>query len=198
MPPIAQQSDSLKPSEKSYVVIDGYRYDTTEFINKHPGGNVIKYYTVEHLDATDAYYAFHSRSERAKKWLATLPKEKVDSPNDAKDPLIAEFRKLRQELWDEGYYKPMWGMQILRAIELVLCYFIAWYVCTSGYWFIGGLLRAFYLGRNGLFMHDSGHRAMAGNMKLDRILQLVIFAFGLTASPTFWNNQHYKNLAATQ
>jgi len=150
------------------------------------------------LDATDVFYAFHSRSPSAKKWLATLPKEKVDSPNDAKDPLIEDFRKLRQELWDEGYYKPMWGMQLLRALELVFLYFVAWYVCTSGYWLIGGLLRALYLGRNGLFMHDSGHRAMAGNMKWDRIFQWLIFSFGTTASSTFWNNQHNKHHAATQ
>jgi fatty acid desaturase len=197
MPP-AQQNISPNESDKAFVTIDGYRYDVTNFIRKHPGGNVIKYYVADHLDATDAYYAFHSRSESANKWLATLPKEKVDSPNDAKDPLVADFRKLREELWNEGYYKPMVGTQILRAMELIFLYFVAWYICTSGYWFIGGILRAVYLGRNGLFMHDSGHRAMAGNMKGDRFLHWLIFAFGTTASPSFWNNQHNKHHAATQ
>jgi len=197
MPPIAQQS-SLNQSEKLFVTIEGFRYDITQFVRKHPGGNVIKYYTADHLDATDAYYAFHARSDKAKKWLATLPKEKVDSPNDATDPLIADFRKLRQDLWDEGYFKPMVGTQILRAIELVIWCFLAWYICTSGYWFIGGLFRAIFLGRNGLFMHDSGHRALAGNMKLDRLLQVLIFTLGLSASSSFWNNQHNKHHAATQ
>lgn len=197
MPPIVQ-NESKNESEKLFLTIEGFRYDITDFVRKHPGGNVIKYYVADQLDATDVFYAFHSRSPTAKKWLAALPKEKVDSPDDSKDPLIADFRKLRQELWDEGYFKPYWGMQLLRALELVFLYFVAWYVCTSGYWFIGGLIRALYLGRNGLFMHDSGHRALAGNMKLDRIFHWLIFTLGTTASCTFWNNQHNKHHAATQ
>jgi len=90
------------------------------------------------------------------------------------------------------------GMQILRAIELVIWWFIAYYICTSGYWFIGGLFRAIFLGRNGLFMHDSGHRALAGNMKIDRLIQVFLFTLGLSASSSFWNNQHNKHHAATQ
>jgi len=184
--------------EQLHVTIDGYRYDVTDFAKKHPGGNVIKFYCADQLDATDAFWAFHVRSEKAQKWLATLPREKVSSPDDARDPLVADFRKLRQDLWNEGFYVPRVGVNILRALELLLIYALSFYVASFGYWLLGGLVRALYLARNGLFMHDAGHRGIAGDIKKDRIWHWIIFTLGASASPTFWTNQHNKHHAATQ
>ena len=43
--------------------MDGYYYDVTHFINKHPGGSIIKYYCDKREDATQAVQQFHLRSQ---------------------------------------------------------------------------------------------------------------------------------------
>merc|ERR1711991_985086 len=115
---MVQTVDSVKEEKETRMVIDGYSYDVTAFKKKHPGGSVISFY--DNMDATDVFTAFHFRSERAKKWLETLPRRPVtkDDPSDA-TPLVKDFRKLQQELVDEGMYEPLWGMQMLRLFEVL-------------------------------------------------------------------------------
>lgn len=44
------------------ILCDGYFYDVTNFIDRHPGGSIIKYYTKSGEDATHAIQQFHHRS----------------------------------------------------------------------------------------------------------------------------------------
>ncbi len=135
------EQEQKSNSSNSWIVIDGYCYDTAEFRKRHPGGNVIRYY--DGMDATDVFHALHFRSEKAKKMLATLPRKPVtpEHPDDSREPLIKDFRKLRQDLVNEGAFKPTVGMQILRTLELILWYGLAIYLCRIGHWFVGGLVR---------------------------------------------------------
>jgi len=55
----------------SIISIDGIKYDVTDFISNHPGGNVIKYY-VNIKDASIAFRNFHTHSEEAMRILHTL------------------------------------------------------------------------------------------------------------------------------
>ena len=80
--------------EQIEVLIHGRFYDVTNL--KHPGGSVIKFYKVRVShpvkvsistakilraaicwqggeDATQAFDNFHFRSQKAKKWMATMP-----------------------------------------------------------------------------------------------------------------------------
>lgn len=34
-------------------------------------------------------------------------------------PLVQDFRQLQRDLVKEGFFKPMWGMQILRLFEVL-------------------------------------------------------------------------------
>jgi len=201
MPPSASHGlnagEPIK-EEKLFLTIDGYRYDVTNFVKKHPGGSVIRFYCADHLDATDAFMSFHARSERAQKFLNALPKEKVTEPDDGKDPLVRDFRALRQELQDEGAFKPLWGVQILRCLELIFIYVLSVFITNMGFWKIGGLIRALYLGRNGFVMHDAGHRGFGCHIWKDKVWHWFIFTVCLGGSGTFWTNQHNKHHAATQ
>jgi cytochrome b involved in lipid metabolism len=51
-----------KAKERLEILYDGYYYDITDFVDKHPGGNVIKFYTEKGEDATAAIQQFHNRS----------------------------------------------------------------------------------------------------------------------------------------
>lgn len=44
------------------ILCDGYFYDVTNFISRHPGGSIIKYYTQSGEDASHAIQQFHQRS----------------------------------------------------------------------------------------------------------------------------------------
>jgi len=194
---MVQTVDSVKEEKETRMVIDGYSYDVTAFKKKHPGGSVISFY--DNMDATDVFTAFHFRSERAKKWLETLPRRPVtkDDPSDA-TPLVKDFRTLQQELVDEGMYEPLWGMQMLRLFEVLFLQVLSLVLVINYSWVVGGLMYGLVVARNGLLMHDMGHRAFMCNMWRDKVVHTFFFALGITGSASFWNNQHNKHHAATQ
>lgn len=188
---------SAESAEKRFV-IDGWSYDISSFAKIHPGGSVINFY--EGLDASDAYHALHQRSLRADKYLATLPRRPVDKSIDDVDDseLIKDFRILRDELEKDGLYKPLWGVQIYRLIEVLVFHFLSLWVMINYSWVVGGIIYGITVGRNGLLMHDMGHKAFFCNQKLDKIAHSIFFGLGITGSGKYWNNQHNKHHAATQ
>ena len=69
--------------EKKYIKINEDIYDITDFSKIHPGGGIINHYVG--FDGTQAFKAFHFRSEKAGKMLKTLTK--VDPINTSMDNL---------------------------------------------------------------------------------------------------------------
>ena len=194
-------SKKAENNEKFHMLIDGNVYDFTEFRKKHPGGKVIDYY--RNLDATDVFHELHHHSESAMKYLKNIPhvplsKSEIKIRDDSEDPEIRDFRKLREELIKEGFYKPHWPMQILRVFELIIMHIIALFISIKVNIFLGGIIYGITLGRNGFLMHDMGHRAFFGNMKKDRFVHVILFCLGIAGSPSWWTNQHNKHHAATQ
>ena len=49
---------------KKEILCQGYYYDVTDWVAKHPGGDVIEWYTESGEDATIAIQQFHHRSEK--------------------------------------------------------------------------------------------------------------------------------------
>lgn len=56
------ESSETPQKRKLEVLYDGYYYDVTEFIKRHPGGNIIELYTDAREDATIPIQQFHYRS----------------------------------------------------------------------------------------------------------------------------------------
>lgn len=62
-------------AERKEILYDGYLYDVTDFIERHPGGGIITYYTQEGEDCTIAFEQFHMRSmTRVKAIMNSLKK----------------------------------------------------------------------------------------------------------------------------
>jgi len=60
---------------KKEILYDGFFYDVTSFIDRHPGGQVIDYYTNNGEDATVPIMEFHNRSKaRVNAIMKVLPK----------------------------------------------------------------------------------------------------------------------------
>lgn len=72
--------DNGKGREEIYY--NGYFYDVTDFIRRHPGGNIIKFYTAHGEDATQAIDQFHYRArnrvETIMKTFKRRPAEKQE------------------------------------------------------------------------------------------------------------------------
>lgn len=197
----SKNTNNANTNGKIHILIDGNVYDVTEFKKRHPGGKVIEFYN--NLDATDVFNELHHNSLTARKYLKSIPhvpasKSELKIRDDSQDPEIQDYRKLREELIRDGLFKPVYGFQFMRVIELILLHIISLFITIKVNVVLGGICYGFTLGRNGLLMHDMGHRAFFGNMWRDRAFHVILFCLGIAGSPSWWTNQHNKHHAATQ
>jgi hypothetical protein len=159
---------------------------------RHPGGKVIEYY-LKGEDSTDCYEAFHYRSKRASKMLASLPR--LDNVEVPKSPKIAEdFRVLKKEWEDKGYFEPNLAVAVYKWIEIFVMVAAALYVAPMN-WFVGGITVGFAWTRTGWIQHDSGHIAFSGIPSVDLKIQMFFEGFIKGGSGAWWRNRHNKHHA---
>jgi len=62
--PVLSEEDLNNNNRESVkeILCDGYYYDVSDFVARHPGGSIINYYTHLGEDATLAIQQFHYRS----------------------------------------------------------------------------------------------------------------------------------------
>jgi len=197
-------------------LIEGIVYDVTVYMKKHPGGSIIRYGL--NTDASDAFRSFHFRSDRPHKILKVLPSRPYDQETDEnkffkasetnKINFVKDFRKLEQDLKDEGIFDPSPIHITYRTVELLLMLCISLYmIYTAGpnahcipyslnllewgstlkgnifngkiFFFWGGIiLYGLFQARCGWFMHEGGHGSLTGNMMIDRRLQEISLGIG--------------------
>lgn len=184
------------------IHIRGRYYDVTEFKKHHPGGGIIKFYFNQ--DATEAFNAFHARSTKAEKYLSMVPSRTMAtsgpliSSYQKTDPLVADFEKLRQELYEEGYFNiSLWHIAY-RILEVVIFHLIGIQLFRNGWIATAIIMLALGQGRSGWLMHEAGHYSLTGKVTLDRILQTIFCSFSLSMSSVYWRNQHNKHHAMPQ
>lgn len=69
-----------KNVERKEILYEGYFYDVTDFIRKHPGGSIITYYSQTGEDSTVAIQQFHNRSiKRVTGMMNSLKKRPASS-----------------------------------------------------------------------------------------------------------------------
>lgn len=188
------------PIQKHEVLIDGMLYDCSKF--KHPGGSIIKFNMGEG-DATLAFLEFHDRSEKAKKMLKSLPSRPApkgtSDESKRNEKFTAAYKKLREELVREGWFKPSLLHVAYRIAEVVALYVVGLYLMlNTSFFLVGVALAAIAQGRCGWLMHEGGHISLTGNWKLDIRLQEVIYGIGCGMSGGWWRVQHNKHHAEPQ
>ena len=66
MPPLSFATEPVLPEEvlekRKEILCEGYYYDVTDWVERHPGGQIIEFYTESGEDATCAIQQFHNRS----------------------------------------------------------------------------------------------------------------------------------------
>jgi hypothetical protein len=165
---------------------------------KHPGGSVISFY--DNMDATDVFNAFHLRSEKAQKWLETLPRRPVtkDDPRysffspkkllclclmglllfqrrvsscQRLSSIATRFGEGRSVQTNVGNadsaisgsariadFRTLGCSQVRPKKEKFEEKLFEKQPKKSYSWVIGGFIYGLVVARNGLLMHDMGHR----------------------------------------
>jgi acyl-CoA 6-desaturase (Delta-6 desaturase) len=179
--------------KKVFVRIGDTEYDVTNF--DHPGGSVIHYMT-QGQDANDVFNEFHYRSDKARKYLKSLPSRKIEIPNEKND-ILDDFHNFRKELENDGFFKPSLSHVVYRITELILLFILAT-ICIP----INIPLAIFLFGltsaRCAWVQHEAGHNSLTCNIWLDKIIQNIIMGLGLMIDGTMWNSMHNKHHATTQ
>lgn len=178
-------------------------YDVTDFVKKHPGGNVINFYLEQ--DATDPFTEFHFRSKKALKMLKSLPNREPTTEELSKyrvnaktQSLLKEFRQLRADLIKEGFFDNSLPHMIYRVFELIAGITFGIYLCSKGYFYLGCIITGIFCGRCGWLMHENGHYSGFGEIGIDKVFQTILYGVGCGCSASYWRNQHNKHHATPQ
>jgi fatty acid desaturase 2 (delta-6 desaturase) len=181
--------------ERKTVIIDNCEYDITNF--DHPGGNVIFYYA-KGQDATEAFNEFHQRSKKARLVLKSLPHQELPKTRDFDDKeMLADFKRFRQELVDEGYFQPNLFHVSYRICELVGLFGLAAYLIPHSI-IASVVVFGLFGGRCGWLQHEGGHNSLTNNIPFNKLIQKMFIGFGLHVSGSMWNKMHNKHHATPQ
>jgi fatty acid desaturase 2 (delta-6 desaturase) len=193
---------SSSPADKLEVIIDGRKYDVSNM--KHPGGSVIKFYTNNGIDATQAFNNFHLRSKKAKKYLDGLSSVPVDDKLikslslPGQDALVKEFEEFTAQLRREGFFEPSLPHTLYRLTEIVVMHAVGFWLLFNGYTVPAIIILGVVSGRCGWLMHEGGHNSLTGMIPVDRTLQIVLYGMGCGMSGSWWRNQHNKHHSMPQ
>jgi len=195
------KSDAKQASGSIEVIINGRSYDVTNM--KHPGGNVIKFYSNNGIDATEAFNNFHLRSKKAKKYLESLESKPVEASKLPKflpgqEKLLKDFREFTAQLESEGLFKPSLPHALYRVAEIITLHIIGFWLLFHGFVIPGIIILGVVSGRCGWLMHEGGHNSLTGMIPVDRTLQIVLYGMGCGMSGSWWRNQHNKHHSIPQ
>ncbi|CAL8112227.1 unnamed protein product [Orchesella dallaii] len=206
--------DSSKLEKKRLEILyDGYYYDVTDFVRRHPGGReIIGYFTHPNEDATIAIQQFHARaSDKVNGIMKALKRrpatETKEISSDEKklltrnQSLTEDFTKLYLELKAEGLFEPSYSHVAYRLTEMLLFILLGLYFLTqySHFWIkvFGCLIFSTGQIRLTWIMHEGGHYSLTGNPKYDRKLQNFFWGIFFGWSGIFWRRRHNLHHAMT-
>jgi len=175
------------------ITINNQVYDCTLFKEHHPGGDEImmKYHD---KDATEVFYAFHGEEGFAK--LKNMKSTPSQGPNEVSKSIL-EFRKLRERLIEEGYFKsnPLW--QIYKTTETVGLGILGLILTYFGHWLIGAILLGTSYQQLGWLGHDYSHQQVFPNRKLNNFMAYIIGTVLSGYSVNWWKERHNSHHAIT-
>lgn len=172
-----------------WIVVDGRAYDVTNYVSKHPGGDL----PIENMagkDCTDVFANYHA----AKVYKHMLPPFLVGEVSDfAVYPHVADFRAIRQELLRRGLFKTDMSYYAKIGTWLVALFCCALWLsvgCTSLEAHMGGaaVLGIFWQQLAGIG-HDLGHSGVTHVFWYDHLIGSCLAAF-MGISTCWWKRNH--------
>ncbi|XP_037036807.1 acyl-lipid (8-3)-desaturase-like isoform X3 [Bradysia coprophila] len=189
------------------ILFEGYFYDVTDFIRKHPGGTVIEYYTEKGEDGTIAIRQFHKRSaEKVRLMMNTLEKRPASDGEIGLDPdvlkknrsLTEDFTKLHLELEREGYFDPSYMQSLVRLMEMLFWAVVGLMLYYNQKHLLGVIALTLARIRTGFMVHELGHNSYTGSPKVDRVLGIILQGMMVGLSVGRWKRLHNRHHAMPQ
>lgn len=147
-------SEGIGDKKAKLVGVNGYWYDVTSFIEKHPGGPVISQFIGQ--DCTTVFQA-HRHPESALKHRKPVGIYKRNNWAEAD----ADFACLVKRCEERGWYETDWSFYLQKSI-LIACTFAMLWTCfccfDAWYMHYAGAVCLFFLWQqSGYLMHDFMH-----------------------------------------
>lgn len=182
-----------------WVIIDGMVYDLTEWLPKHPGGEIV-ILGVAGSDCTDVYRAYHSPSFRDR---MLKPHRIGEVSGYSISPAVADFRRLVDSI--EG--SSLMDTRFIFYIKLVVWYLtlllgsiLAVTAFPNDFWVstvLGGVLMGAYFQQIAFWGHDLGHSSVTQDRSTDMLLGILCGNALSGISMGWWKATHNTHHVAT-
>lgn len=170
--------------ENCVISVDGESFDVSTWRNYHPGG-AESLDNFNNRDATDAFYALHSKEAIAR--LKRMAKKPTDMNTLINQPTKAAlaFRDFRKKMEAEGWFNRKWYMDALFIGAVVLMSVLAT-LWSRSHPFIASILLGLAIEQAGWIAHDYGHGRGKACYVLNKIFGQILLGF----SSRWWSNKH--------
>lgn len=179
------------------VGVRGKWYDVSNFVERHPGGDVLLEF--QDRDATAQFIAYHDEAKVLKHWRPVGTYE-FDEAAPGGDPLEGEYLKLAAHFEREGYFETdmRWfaGKLALTTMMLLgaLLGAIAYVQAGSRLSFVAGaVLLAGFWQQSGFFMHDFMHNQIFHRRQLDQWFGWFFGGVCFGVSGRWWRDEHNEH-----
>jgi len=175
--------------EDAWVVINGYVYDVSRFVEKHPGG-WLPIVNMAGKDCTDAFENYHP----AKVTTHMLPCYCVGKLTDyTVAPHVAEFRAVRQELLRRGWFETdmrfYWKIGTSLFFEFVSALYLSLGGTNVPTRLAGGFLMGIFWQQLAGIGHDFGHAEGTHVMMVDHAISSFCSSL-MGLSTCWWKRNH--------
>lgn len=173
-----------KPTAARCVIrIDDQMYDVSNFRHVHPGGaELLDLY--HNLDATDVFYAFHSKS--AIKQLKNMRGKAPTESDPIRDAVSLNFEKLRKNLETHGWFDRNLFADFGLVFLPFFIFFMAGNLLATTYPILAALSLGIAMQQAGWMGHDYGH----GRGKVSYWLNRCLGGFVNGFSSEWWSHKH--------
>mmetsp|Transcript_22416 Transcript_22416/g.78566 ORF Transcript_22416/g.78566 Transcript_22416/m.78566 type:complete len:502 (-) Transcript_22416:246-1751(-) len=177
-----------------WMIINDKVYNLTAFRLHHPGGRL----PLENMagkDATDPFINYHPRTvyPMMRRYVVG---ELDDGGQRLEDvsPLMADFRKLRQRLLEEGLYRTSWSFYAYQTVWLAYWFCLSVYLVTRGdeTWkrMCGAVTLGIFWQQLAFPGHDTGHNAVTHIAWVDNLIGIFVGNFMGGVSIGWWKWSH--------
>jgi fatty acid desaturase len=165
------------------IRIDGCMHDVTNFRDTHPGGaELLDLY--HNADATDVFYAFHSKKAVAQ--LKRMRGRDAGPEDPQRDPISVNFEAFRMRLERNGWFDRNWFADFGLVMLPCLAFLILGTILARSYPLIAVICLGIGQQQAGWIGHDYGH----GRGDAARYLNLFFGCIVNGFSTRWWSHKH--------
>ena len=185
--------------ESCWIVIDGSVYDITNWLSKHPGGDVVLL-NAAGVDCTDMFNAYHPLFV-GERMLKLYMIGKVEDYSVSK--MVKEYRVLARSIessslmqTNTSYYVRLCPWYATLLVGVVVCVVGG----SSNLWIssvLGGILMAGFFQQVAFLGHDLGHTAVTHTREGDTLLGLLCGNMMTGISMGWWKATHNTHHIST-